>query len=142
MAVIATGAKARIIIKTSDQGNIPIAFAASISISHENHLEEIPQLDSLEVAEYAENGHRCSFTVGFFKLLEIDSTTYFFDSSDLTTLLIQPELEFEVISEENGEEVILYTMRGVKFEGGSGQVSAEGIWEGEWNFKARRGIGI
>ena len=145
MARVITGAKAVIHLITSDAGDIPIALASGINITQENRLEEIPQLDTLEVAEYAENGHRCSFTVNFFKLLEVNAEFYGFDSPSLERLLIQPELTFRVIddsSDANDGTETLYLMQGCKFEGGSGQVNAGGVWEGTWNFKARRGIGI
>ena len=146
MALVATGAKALVGFDDGLNGFTPIAFAGSISISHENRLEEIPQLDDVVIAEYAENGHRCSFSVSLFKLIGVDSTTYSFDASRLETLLIQPELEFQVISQESQNPddppVVLYSMTGVKFKGGSGQMDARGVWTGQWDFVARRGVGI
>lgn len=63
MAIVVTGAKA--FIRISGEY---LAFASGVSVSHENRLEEIAQLDSLEVAEYAENGHRCTVTINTIKL--------------------------------------------------------------------------
>ena len=149
MAQVVTGAKAQVGFSDGINAFVPIAFASSINITHENRLEEIPQLDSYEVVEYAPNGHRCNFTVNFFKLFDaasnqyLDSRFYNLDSTDITTLLIQPELIFQVISEEaDGEVRVLYEMTGVSFEGGTGQVDARGLWTGTWRFRARRGIGI
>lgn len=143
MANVFTGAKAVVGI---DIGNefVPVAFASSINITHENKLEEIPQLDNMLVAEYAENGHRCSFTVNFFKFLDINAQTYSLDPENLTDLLIQPELTFLIVddTDDNDETRVKYRMTGVKFEGGSGSLDARGVWNGTWNFRARRGQGI
>jgi hypothetical protein len=63
MALVVTGAKA--LIKLSGE---VLAFATGVSVDHDNNLEEIPQLDSLEIAEYAENGHRCTISITTIKL--------------------------------------------------------------------------
>jgi hypothetical protein len=158
MAAVITGARAR--IKLS--GDV-IAFASGISVTHEQRLEEIPQLDNLEIAEYAESGHRVSVSVSFIKLasdakiagqsLSNNAADFSMDSlSDPKSILLQPELIIEVVDavpvrNGNGQitgynEVPIYTAFGCKFEGGTGQLSARGIWEGNWNFKGRRGFGI
>ena len=36
----------------------------------------------------------------------------------------------------------VYSMDGVKFQGGTGSLEARGVWVGSWNFVARRGRGI
>lgn len=152
MALVITGAKA--ILKLSGDA---LAFCTGVSVNHENRLEEIPQLDSLEVAEYAENGHRCSITVSTIKLspsATIGGTQFFNSASafgfdpqnDLREILLQPEIIIEIV--ETGtdpnvdSEKSIYVGFGAKFEGGSGQVDARGIWTGSWNFKCRRGTGI
>lgn len=152
-----TGARA--IIKLN--GDV-VAMASGISITHENRLEEIPQLDSLEVAEYAENGHRVSFSISIFKLLQdedgnnlyarnlkggsdksligANASNFYLDPLDIRDLLTQPELLVEVMDEISGTPV--YTITGAKFEGGTGSVDARGVWTGTWNFKGRRGRGL
>jgi len=152
MALVVTGAQA--IIRIS--GEI-LAFASGVSVTHENRLEEIPQLDSLEVGEYADNGHRCSLSINLIKLAPdaaIESTrisnsalTYSLESeSDLKTALLQPEMIIEIVQPVLQGDVLVdqlvYVAYGCKFEGGSGQMDARGIWQGTWNFKARRGVGI
>lgn len=137
MAQVITGAKALVTLS----GNL-FAFAAGVSITHENRLEEIPQLDNLEVAEYAENGHRCAVALTSMKLLDGSNSAFVFgldDPDDLKKILLQPELIIQIVDDQDN---VYYTAYGCKFEGGTGQVDARGIWQGNWNFKARRGTGI
>ena len=149
MALVITGAKAKI----KYNGDV-FAFASGVSVEHENRLEEIPQLDSLEVAEYAENGHRCTITVSFFKLsptatiggqsitnsagmMSLDSP------SDLRELLLQPEGLIEIVEEtDDGGENTIYIGYGAKFQGGSGTLDARGMWTGSYVWKCKRGTGI
>lgn len=148
MAIVATGAKAVVGILSSDNAFVPVAFASSIDITHDLLLEEIPQLDDIQLAELAENGHRVAFSVGLFKLIGLDSTSYSLDNprqdDTLERYLIQPELIFQVIDEtvEDENDRVLYEIKGCKFNGGTGRVDARGIWQGTWKFKGRRGIGI
>lgn len=135
MANVFTGAKA--LIKLD---NVVLAYVSGITINHENRLEEIPQLDDLQVAEYAENGHRCSFTISLFKTNNNSAATLGLDPLNIKDILTQPELLVEVIDEET--DLPVYTMTGVKFQGGQGSVDARGVWLGSWNFVARRGRGI
>lgn len=144
MANVFTGAKA--VIKLDN--NI-LAYAASITINHENRLEEIPQLDDLIVGEHAENGHRCSFTVNVFKVAGQTAADFGLDPVDIKTILTLPELVVEVYNNSIGRTqngvpsgLPVYSMDGVKFMGGTGSVDARGIWTGAWNFVAKRGRGI
>lgn len=140
MAQVFTGAKA--VIKLD---NFPLAFASSVTINHENRLEEIPQLDDMLVAEYAENGHRCSFTINMFKINGETAADLGFDPVDIKTILTLPELVVEVFDENGGvgnEGIAVYSMEGVKFQGGTGSLDARGVWIGSWNFVARRGRGL
>jgi len=135
LAQVFTGAKA--IIRLD---NFPLAFVSAITINHENRLEEIPQLDDLLVAEYAENGHRCSFSISIFKVNDNSAASLGLDPLNFKDILTQPELIVEVVDADTG--VPVYTMTGVKFQGGQGSVDARGVWIGNWNFVARRGRGI
>ncbi|RLG44953.1 MAG: hypothetical protein DRN81_03205 [Thermoproteota archaeon] len=135
MSQVFTGAKA--IVKIN---GLPLAFVGAISITHENRLEETPQLDSLEVAEYGEIGHRCSFVVNMFKIEGNTANDYGWDPVDYKTILTQPESLWYILDETTGD--IVYEMSGVKFGGGSGSLDPRGVWLGTWNFKARRGKGI
>lgn len=145
MALVITGARA--IVKIQSEF---LAFCAGVSITHENRLEEIPQLDDLVVAEYAENGHRCSITLTTVKLASdanlggtpINNPAAAFNLDflqDQKKILLQPELIIEIVDElDKG----IYVATGCKFEGGTGQLDARGFWQGQWNFKARQGFGI
>lgn len=137
MSRVFTGSKAIIRID-----NTPLIFVSAITVTHENRLEEIPQLDSLEVGEYAENGHRCSFTVNVFKVITETAETLGLDPINPKDILTLPELLVEVLDDSDPEKLPVYVMEGVKFEGGTGAINARGVWEGVWNFKARRGRGI
>lgn len=175
MALVITGAKAFIRIS----GEV-LAFASGVSVTHENRLEEIPELDRLEVAEYAENGHRCSISITSLKLaadagvsnsghdfnLDFDVNKHKYqkvgaaagglftptkdtpqnfkklDSGDINQILLQPEMIIEIVEDVGSSEATIYIGYGAKFEGGTGQLDARGIWQGNWNFKCRRGVGI
>lgn len=158
MATVITGARARITLSGDT-----IAFASGVSITHENRLEEIPQLDNLQILEFAENGHRVSVSINFMKLtsdasvggqsISNNASDYGLDSiKDPKSILLQPELIIEVVDSvptrnsagkiTGYTDVPIYTAFGCKFAGGSGQLGARGVWEGTWNFRARYGTGI
>lgn len=135
MSKVFTGAKALFRID-----NTPLLWVSSITITHENRLEEIPQLDNLEVGEYAENGHRCRFSVNIFKVNGQTAADLGFDPINIKDILTIPELIVEVL--DNTTNLPVYQMRGVKFEGGTGSLDSRGVWQGSWSFVARRGRGI
>lgn len=148
MANVITGAKAFIKIDGAY-----LAFASGASVDQSNELEEIPQLDSLEVAEYAENGHRCSITIQSFKLsqganfsgqpISNNASDYSLDfNNDVKPILLQPELIIEIVEDLPDGEKTTYVGYGAKFAGGNGQIDARGVWHGSWTFKCRRGYGI
>lgn len=158
MALIVTGARALIKL-----GGDVFIFAAGVSVTHENRLEEIPQLDMMEVGEYAENGHRCEISINSFKLapdasiggqpLANNGNQFLFDDPiELKKILLQPEFIIEVVDttpvrDGSGNitdysETAIYVGYGAKFAGGTGQLDARGVWQGNWNFKCRRGTGI
>lgn len=158
MALVITGAKA--IVKISGE---TLAFVTGVSVNQENRLEEIAELDKLEVAEYAENGHRCSITVNTIKLAgdanlggtaisNIAQSISQDFADDLRKILLQPEMIIEVVEtvpvlDGQGNivdftENAIYIGYGAKFEGGTGQLDARGVWQGNWTFKCRRGVGI
>lgn len=135
MSRVFTGAKA--IIKINSE---PVAWVSSINVTIENRLEEIPQIDDLLVAEYAENGHRASATISSFKTVTNTIESLGLDPRDYKNILILPELVIEIFNSDT--EIIAASLEGVKFEGGSGQLDARGVWQGTWRFKARRCRGI
>jgi hypothetical protein len=158
MALVITGARGY--VKLSGEA---VAFVTGVNVTIENKLEEIPELDKLEVAEYAENGHRCSVSLNTIKLasdatfadtkISNSGTMYGFDpAEDLRQILLQPEIMIEIVDAlpvRDGKgnivdftETPIFIAYGAKFEGGTGQLDARGIWQGTWNFKCRRGVGI
>lgn len=158
MATVITGARA--LIKLS--GDV-VAFAAGVSVTHENRLDEIAQLDDIIVGEYAENGHRCSVSIDMFKLTSdaqiggqsIANSANFYGlnpEDDIKKLLLQPEIIIEIVDEVpvrdannniiDYNQAAIYTAYGAKFEGGDGAMDARGVWRGRWNFKARYGVGF
>lgn len=158
MALVITGARGY--VKLSGEA---VAFVSGVNVTIENRLEEIPELDKLEVAEYAENGHRCTVSLNTIKLatdaqlggtkISNSATLYGFDpAEDLRQILLQPEIIIEIVDaipvlDGNGAVVdftenAIFVAFGARFEGGTGQLDARGIWQGTWNFKCRRGVGI
>ena len=150
MALVITGANAKI----RYNGDL-FAFASGVSVDHEDRLEEIPQLDSLQVAEYAENGHRCTITVNFFKLAPdaVDASGNpiannasglgLDDLSDLRVLLLQPLGLIEIVADDAaGQERTIYVGHGAKFQGGNGTCDSRGVWAGSFIWKCLRGVGI
>lgn len=135
MSIAFTGAKA--VLKMD---SVPIAFLGNISISEEYRLEEIPQLDDLPVAEMAENGHRVSATVGLFKINGQAAADLELDFADPRDWLLQPEYTLELFDDTTG--LVVYTMSGAKFAGGSGSADARGVWQGVWQFRGRIGVGL
>ena len=135
MARAFTGAKA--VIKID---GFPLAFASSVNVTHENRLEEIPELDNLEVVEYAQNGHRASITINLFKINENTAEGLGLDPTDLKDILTQPELIIEIYDSQ--EDLPVYSLFGCVWEGGTGSLDARGLWVGSWTFRARRGKGL
>lgn len=146
MAMVMTGAKA--VIKLN--GSI-LAFATGVSIEHDVSLEPIPNMDTLEVCEWAENGLKVTMTMNFIKLspgaslngtqLSNSASTFSLDDqSDLRRILLQPELIIEVL--DNTTDTPVYVGYGGKFAGGSGSIDARGVWMGTWRFNCRSGSGI
>lgn len=143
MASVVTGARAIVYL-----GEQRVLYASGVTITQEMRLEEIPQLDSLLVAEYAESGHRVSFTVNTFKEVTINASNTggladlfpLIDNPDPKNTLLQPELIFLILDSVTGNPI--YEVTGAKFESGSGTLNARGLWEGSWSFRGRRGRGI
>ena len=77
-----TGAKG--VIKID---GFPLAFASSINVTHENRLVEIPELDNLEVVEFAQNGHRASININLFKVNENTAESLGLDPTNLDDIL-------------------------------------------------------
>ena len=138
MAQIFTGAKAVVRINNTD-----IAFASGVNVNQENTLTDVDILGQLEVAELAETGHRVTFSVNYFKIVnpELAETAQQIgiEQAVLADMRDQDEFDISIFDNNNNE---IYKMSGVKFEGGSGTVDARGLWQGTWNFRAKTGLGL
>jgi hypothetical protein len=132
MSTVFTGAKATITIDHQ-----PILWATNVQVTQENKLEEIPQLDDLEVAEYAENGHRISVTIGVLKTNQQALADFGLDSDNVSDILLQPEMLVTIY--DNTDNTPKYEISGVKFRAGTGSVDSRGFWIGSWSFTGRRG---
>ena len=119
---------------------VKVAFVGSVNVTQENTLTDIDVLDQLETAEHAETGHKVSFTVNLFKIDENAAVALGLETGNLNDLLNQPEMTMEIFDRQ--DDIVQYTMSGVKFEGGSGTIDARGIWNGTWNFRGRVGAGL
>ena len=156
MARVFTGAKAVIFIDEK-----PIAFAGGVNVNQEDTLTDVEVLGQISSADLAETGHKVSCSVNMFKSYTETSTpdspasgsaiantansfgamlSGIDDDGDLAIARNRTEFSISIVDETTGS--IIYRMEGCKCEGGSGQVDARGLWQGTWNFKARRGFGL
>ena len=157
MSNIMTGARARFQIDSQT-----VAYVSGVNVSREFALSDIDVLGQLETADLAETGHKCSFSISLFKAVNpkdgelpkhatapvkgkeaaINSPAgYGLDSSSqavgLDPMKMQIGFQAEILDEISG--ATLFVMEGCKFESGSGQVDARGVWSGSWSFRALRG---
>jgi hypothetical protein len=116
-----------------------VAFASAVSINEDNAVADIDVLDQPDVAELAETGHKVNFTVNKFKVDGTSAEDLGLRPTNIEDLIRQGELTCEVYNRDTDE--VEYTLIGVKWTGGSGSVDARGVWQGTWNFRARRGGG-
>jgi hypothetical protein len=148
MAQILTGAKAKVKI-----GGTVVGFAGGVNVNQENSLSDVDILGQLEVGDLAETGHKCNFSINYFKsVAEADGTGQEVQTANLLGLnnsedeglsSMRNTVYFDVeIVDDSNDELVIYKMVDCKFEGGSGQVDARGIWQGTWNFRARKGFGL
>ncbi len=119
---------------------VKVAFASGFNVNHNNELQDIDVLDDIVVAEHAEISHKVSFSINTFKVDENAAALFGLDPANIDDLSNQPELTFEAFNRKDNK--VEYVVTGCKFEGGTGQVDARGVWSGTWNFKGRRGTGI
>ena len=135
MSKVLTGSKASVKIN-----GIKVAYVGGVQINEENTLTDVDVLDQLEVAEHAETGHKVSFSCNLFKIDGNATTQLGISPENIRDIMTQPELTMEVYN--SIDDRVEYTISGVKWEGGSGNVDARGIWQGTWNFKGRIGRGF
>lgn len=135
MSQVFTGSKAS--LKLNGQ---KVGFVGSVNITHENTLTDIDVLDQLEIAEAAETAHKVNFSCNLFKVDTNSARSLGLDPDNLDDILTQAEMTMEMY--DRIEDKVQYTMKRVKWEGGTGSVDARGVWQGTWNFKGVRGQGL
>ena len=135
MSLSFTGAKAALRIN-----GVKVGFVGGVSVNEDNTLTDIDVIDQLEVAEHAETAHKVSFSANLFKIDGNSVVQLGIRAATIRDILTQPELTMEIYN--SVDDRVEYTVSGVKFEGGSGQVDARGVWQGTWNFKGRIGTGL
>ena len=117
-----------------------VAFVGGIDIDEDDELTDIDVLDQLQVAELAETGHKVSFTAKLFKIDGNSTTDLGIAPSSIQDILTQPELTMEVYN--SVDDIVEYTVSGVKWAGGSGSLDARSVWQGTWKFKGVIGRGF
>ncbi len=135
MSKVLTGSKAA--LKINGQ---KVAYIGGVSINEVNGLERINVLDQLESAELAEVSHEASFSCNVFKIAGNSTVDLGITPNNLRDRLTQGELTMELYN--SVEDRVEYEITGVKWEGGSGNVDARGVWNGTWNFQGRIGRGM
>jgi hypothetical protein len=138
MAQIMTGAKGQ--VRINEQ---VLAYVAGININQENTLSDVDVIGQLEVLDLAETGHKVNFTVNYFKIVnpELAGTAQQIgiEQAVLSDMRNQNYFKVEVLDDN---DTIIYQLIDCKFEGGSGQLDARGVWNGTCNFRARKGSGL
>ena len=145
MSQVLTGARGLVKIK----GTV-VGFAGGINVTIENTLTDVDVMGQLEVGDLAETAHKCNFTINSFreidakgvshntaKAIKIDTST---PAAGVKPMRSQVYFDVEIEDEESGKTMFL--LQQCKYEGGSGQVDARGLWQGTWNFKARKGFEV
>ena len=135
MSEVFTGSKASLKLN-----GVKVAFVGGVNITEENTLTDINVIDQLEVAEHAETGHIVSFTCNLFKTAANTAQSLGLSPNNLRDQMSQGELTMEVFN--SVDDRVEYTISGVKWGGGSGNVDARGVWQGSWSFKGRIGRGL
>lgn len=155
MSQVFTGARGRVEINGATVG-----FVGGINVTIEDTLTDVDVLGQLEVGDLAETAHKCNFSINYFKVApdagvaagapQASSNTAaalgFDKSTDASVLPMISQGYFSVIiyddNDDSADSVAVFKMLECKFEGGTGQVDARGLWQGTWNFRAKRGFGL
>ena len=167
MSQIFTGARALIKIN-----GVVVGFASGIDVNVDNTLTDVDVMGQLSSGDLAETGHKCDFTVNYFKqagaadkadalestnqgsLIDIFSAANItgVDTShtnDKTKGVVAAELSsmrsqkyFDCEIIDDITNLPVFLMINCKFAGGTGRVDARGIYTGAWKFRALKGFGI
>lgn len=147
MAQIFTGARGRVKIKDT-----VIGFCGGINITAEFTLADVDVLGQLETADLAEVGHKANFSINTFKAFtdvpegasaltpQQSAFAIGIDTSSPATGVgsMRSQAYFDVIIEDSETGAVVATLERCKYEGGTGQMDARGVWQGTWNFRCTR----
>lgn len=145
MAQVYTGAKG--IVKIGGQ---TVAFVGGLNVNAEYTLTDVDIIGQLEVGDLAETAHKATGTINLFKVVNADGTVtntaaaLGIDTSsdpDVSAMRDQAYFDIEVV-DSTKNDAIIYKMLDCKIESGSGQMDARGVWQGTWNFRARKAFGM
>lgn len=146
MAQIFTGAKAKIFI--NDQ---LVGYVGGLNVNQENTLTDVDIIGQLEVGDLAETGHKINFSINYFKAVAGNDGTG--DQVDTAASLgldtaaadgiasMRNQAYFNVVIQDDQDREI-YKIEEAKWEGGTGQIDARGVYNGTWNYRARKGYGL
>lgn len=154
MSQVMTGARGTVRIN-----NKVVGFVSGVNVTIEDTLTDADIMGQLEVGDLAETGHKCNFSINHFKALTDQgvasasakgefvpnsATAIGIDKSSFAAgvLPLRDQAFFDVIIEDDQTKATIMTLEKCKFEGGTGQVDARGLWQGTWNFRATRGFGL
>lgn len=153
MSQVITGARGRVKIGTKTVG-----FVGGVNVTVENTLTDVDILGQLEVGDLAETAHKCNFSINYFKAVSDANVTpakgevtptntaaaIGIDTSSQAQGVssMRNQTYFDVIIEDDQTNESIFVLKDCKFEGGTGQVDARGLWQGTWNFRALRGYGL
>ena len=161
MSQVMTGARGVVKIK-----GVVVGFIGGVNVTLENTITDVEVMGQLEVGDLAETGHKCSFTINYFKTFSDSNTLHpsngpaqvqtgdntaasilGLDTSiankDLSSMRSQTYFDCSIEDQLSADgSNVVFEMIGCKWEGGSGQMDARGIWQGTWNFKARKSFRV
>jgi hypothetical protein len=154
MSQVITGARGRVRINDKVVG-----FVGGVNVTVENTLTDVDIMGQLEVGDLAETAHKCNFSINYFKAVSDagvasasakgefvpnSATAIGIDTSSQASgvLPMRDQAYFEVVLEDDQTDEPIFILEKCKFEGGTGQVDARGLWQGTWNFRALRGYGL
>jgi hypothetical protein len=157
MSQVITGARGRVRIK----GQV-VGYVGGVNVTVEHTLTDVDVMGQLEVGDLAETGHKCNFSINLFKAIananinslpgqgestpnsaaNTGSESPIDTSTEDTVLPLRSQDYFDVLLEDDQTGEPFFHLKNCKWEGGTGQVDARGLWQGTWNFRAQRGHGL
>ena len=156
MSQVITGARGHVKINGAVVG-----FVGGVNVTVEDTLTDIDVLGLLETGDLAETGHKCNFSINFFKAVDGSNAASnigvaqgeTMDKSgsnangvatpgDVQAMRSQTYFDVDLVIDEDDAEKTIFALRACKWEGGTVQMDARGVWQGTWNFRAKRGFGL